>query len=153
MSPLNPHARMLRNGRPEDQVFAPEEILFRRYIKDHWVENLIVPAHFSFPRPSVNRQKYSEPEDAISAADGSLDGYGVLEFEVRGIPAQLADGQGTMYRFFASHVPNEENFSHSEIWCSIGNQNQNQAVPSSSVKKKFRTMLSQHVRVRIEAAI
>ena len=144
---------MLRNGRGEDQDFANAELLYRRYIKDHWVDNAFASAGFKFPRPSVNRQKYSEPEDVIYSDVGEFDGFGVLEFPVEGIPRRLLDGAGKPYIFFPSHTPDENNYSHSEIWCEFQLEPGQQGEPSSTTKKKFRTKLSQSVKVRIQASI
>lgn len=146
---MPPPERMLRNGRPVDPVFATEELLFRRYIKEHWDNNRIVDAHFSFPKPSVNREKYSEPQDVLYSDDGQYNDWGVLEFSVNQVPKQLSDGEGRIYVFFPSHVPEEENYSHSEIWCERNAAPGQEANPSSTVKKKFRALLSQQAKVRI----
>jgi hypothetical protein len=142
---------MFRNGRAEDQVFGKDENLYRRYIKEHWVNNTFVGAGFQFPRPSVNRQRYSEPEDVIYSDEGEFDGCGVLEFSVEHIPQRLVDGAGKAYVFFPWHTPDEDNYAHSEIWCESESERGQQADPNSTTKKKFRTMLSQHAKVKIEA--
>jgi len=144
---------MLRNGRGEDQGFDNAESLYRRYIKEHWVENTFVGAGFRFPRPSVNREKYSEPEDVIYSDEGIFDGWGVLEFSVENIPRRLVDGAGNPFVFFPWHAPDENNYAHTEIWCESESERGRQADPNPTTKKKFRTMLSQHVRLRIEATI
>lgn len=148
-----PPERMLRNGRPEDQVFEQDELLYRRYVQEHWHDNFLVQAHFNFPETSVNREKYSQPEDALFSANRHFDGWGVLEFAVRSIPAQLEDDQGVRYACFPRHVPLEENYSHSEIWCERENDRGHPAKPSAITRKKFRAILSQHVRVRIPAQV
>lgn len=142
---------MLRNGRPEDLIFRPEELLYRRYLNDHWIEGLFSPAGFKFPKQSVNRQKYSEPEDVLFSEDGSLDGYGVLEFATRDIPPRLLETGTPVFVFFMKHVPQEENYAHSEIWCETEQTTGQYVNPSPAIKKRFRTKLSQHVTVRIPA--
>jgi hypothetical protein len=141
---------MNRNGRLADQEFRPEELLYRRYIQQHFEHGKIVDAHFSFP-PSTNRQKYSEPEDVLFSEDGRFDSCGVLEFEVIAIPAEIEDDQRTKFVFFPRHVPEEMNYSHTEVWCERSQQRGNEALPSSTAKKKFRAKLSQRVKVRIQA--
>jgi hypothetical protein len=143
--------RMLRNGRAEDQIFDQDELLYRRYFSDHLHNNMIVDASFSFPGTSVNRAKYSQPEDALFSDDEDFDGWGVLEFAVKSIPAQLEDGQGVRFVCFPKHVPEQHNYSHTEIWCEREERRGELANPSSATKKKFRAILSQHVRVRIAA--
>jgi len=145
---------MLRNGRPEDPIFRPEELLYRRYLSDHWVGDHFSPAGFRFEKDSgqsVNRQKFSEPEDVLFSEDGSLDGYGVLEFATRDIPPRLQEMGTPVFVFFLKHVPQEENYAHSEIWCETEQETGRYGNPSQTVRKKFRTMLSQHVTVRIAA--
>jgi len=127
-------------------------LLFRRYIKDHWIGNKLADAHFSFP-PSLNRGRFSEPDDVIYSEDGSLDGYGVLEFTVADIPKSLQDQAGTEYVFFPVHMPCELNYSHSEIHSEREQQRGQPANPSSATRKKFRAMLSQKINVRIPAQI
>jgi hypothetical protein len=141
---------MNRNGRLADQEFRPEELLYRRYIQEHFENGKIVDAHFSFP-PSTNRQKYSEPEDVLFSEDGRFDSCGVLEFEATAIPAEIEDDQRNAFVFFPRHVPEEINYSHTEVWCERSLQRGNQALPSSTAKKKFRAKLSQRVKVRIQA--
>jgi len=144
---------MLRNGRAEDQEFGNAENLYRRYIKEHWVDNTFVSAGFRFPRPSINREKYSKPEDVIYSDDGQFDGWGVLEFRVEHIPLQLVDGAGKPFVFFPRHTPDEDNYAHSEIWCESESERGQQADPNSATKKKFRALLSQHAKIRIEASV
>ncbi len=144
---------MFRNGRDEDQEFGKDENLYRRYTKEHWVNNTFVGAGFKFPKPSVNRQRYGEPEDVIYSDDGKFDSWGVLEFAVETIPARLEDGAGKPFIFFPRHTPDEDNFAHSEIWCECESERGKQAEPTSTVKKKFRTMLSRGAKVKIEAVV
>jgi hypothetical protein len=144
-----PPGHMLRNGRAEDQVFDQHELLYRRYMSDHLHDNKIIDASFGFPGTSVNRSKYSQPEDALLSDGGQFDGCGVLEFAVKSIPALLVDGVGVRFVCFPRHVPLDDNYSHSEIWCEREERRGVPANPSSATKKKFRAMLSQHVRVRI----
>ncbi len=142
---------MLRNGRPEDPIFRPEELLYRRYRNDHWIDGLFSPAGFKFPKQSVNRQKYSEPEDVVFSEDGIFDGFGVLEFAVRDVPSSLEEEGTPVYIFFLKHIPLEDNYAHSEIWCETEQETGRYVSPSQTVRKKFRTMLSQRVTVRIPA--
>jgi hypothetical protein len=143
---------LLRNGRPEDQTFAADELLFRRYIQEHFYNNKIVDASFSFPGPSVNREKFSQPEDALFSEEGLFEGWGILEFPVRSVTVRLEDGQGIGFVFFPKHAPLDDNYSHTEIACEREQHRGVLANPSSVTKKRFRAMLSQRVRVRIFAA-
>jgi hypothetical protein len=142
---------MLRNGRPEDQGFGDGELLYRRYRREDLVDGKIVDASFRFPRLSVNRSKYSEPEDALFSEDGSFDGLGVLEVRVDVISIRLLDDSGAAFVFYPWHVPLDRNYSHSEVWCDREQARGEQVVPSSTAKKKIRAKISQHAKVRIGA--
>lgn len=142
---------MFRNGRGEDQHFENKELLFRRYLREHFVGNQMIDAHFQFPI-SLNRQKYSHPRDVIFAEDGSFEGWGVLEFRVDQVTLELAHANAR-YFFFAKHVPEEKNYSHSETRCSHTSNHAPEIINvSSAAKKKYRVMLSQQApTVRIPA--
>jgi hypothetical protein len=143
-------ARMVRNGRPEDPIFNAEEILFRRYAKEHFEGDKIVAAFFNFP-PSFNRQKYSEPEDVIFSDDGQFDGWGVLEYRVDQATLGLEHQSGA-FSFFPRHVPEETNYSHTEVRCKALSDGEREVFPSQSIRKLYRTRLSQQIpTVRILA--
>ena len=144
--------RMYRRGRAEDSEFRPEELLFRRYMKEHWVEGQFTPAGFKFPKQSVNREKYSEPEDVLFAEEASFEGWGVLQFSVSDIPPRLFANEVLAFIFFPKHVPEEDNYAHSEIWCDQEERTGEYVEPSKKFKKLFRSKLSQRVSIRIEAS-
>jgi hypothetical protein len=148
--------RMHRRGRAEDPVFSPNELLYRRYVQQHWIDGCFAPEGFRFSEgsgQSVNRQKYSEPEDVLFLDDGTYDDeLGVLEFAVRGIPARLPeDGSSAAFEFFPKHVPEELNFAHSEVWCDKEERTGGYVVPNKVVRKLLRTKISQCVFIRILA--
>jgi hypothetical protein len=143
--------RMYQRGRVEDPEFDPGELLYRRYLKEHWIDGTFSNTGFSFPKQSVNREKYSEPEDVLFLPDGTSNAeMGVLEFAVRDIPPTLQHG-GPAFLFFPKHVPIEANFSHSELWCDRAERTGEYVEPNSTVKKLLRTKLSQRVIIRIPA--
>jgi hypothetical protein len=146
-----PPEHLLRNGRPEDQAFDADELLYRRYIREHLHNDKIVDAHFDFPRTSVNRGKYSQPEDVLFSENGQFERWGVLEFPVSGIPAILQDAQGERFVCFPAHAPLDSNYGHTEIACERERQRGEPAIPGPAARKKFRAMLSKQVRVRIPA--
>jgi hypothetical protein len=144
--------RMYQRGRVEDPEFDPGELLYRRYLKEHWIDGIFSNTGFSFPKQSVNRQKYSEPEDVLFLPDGTFDDErGVLEFAVRDIPLILPEGGGPAFVFFPKHVPEEVNFAHSEVWCDRAAKTGEYVEPNRTVKKLLRTKLSQRVFIRIPA--
>lgn len=149
---------MYCRDRAQDPDFGPDELLFRRYLREHWIEGCFTSAGFHFERDSgqsVNREKYSEPEDLLFVNDEDDqydDSWGVLEFLVSDIPPRLPDdGSVPAFMFFPRHVPKERNFAHSEIWCDREERTGRYIRPSPTVRKLLRTKLSQRVSIRIEA--
>jgi hypothetical protein len=141
---------MFREGRPADQVFKPKELLFRRYLKEHFADGQIPDAYFNFP-PSLNRQKYSEPRDVIFSEDGCFDGWGVLEYRVDQMSFDLVH-ESAGYSFFPKHTPDEANYSHTEIHCRRESDQRPEVHPNKAVRKKYRAKLSQQSpKIRIEA--
>ena len=147
---------MYRRGRPVDQEFEPSEQLYRRYKREHWVDNHFSNTGLRFPDesgPSVNRGKYSEPEDVLFSPSGEFNRWGVLKFRVADIPGPIEDGAGCLYLFSARHVPEDDNYAHSELWAATAGEGAKPARPSSRVKKEFRVRLSQRITVCIEALL
>lgn len=144
--------RLKRNGRAEDQAFEPGERLFRRYKREHYVERQFSNLGFAFPRQSINRSKYSEPADVLFSLTDAFQGWGVLVFTVEHLPPEFPIEEPA-YTFFACHVPEEDNYSHTEVWCDRLPRTGNYTVPTRPVRKLFRTWLSQRVGIEIEAQI
>jgi hypothetical protein len=145
---------MYRRNRPEDRVFGPDELLFRRYLQSHWIDGSFSPLGFRFAEnsgQSVNRQKYSEPEDVLFLNGTFDDEWGVLEFAVRDIPQKLSEDPAPAFVFFPKHVPEELNFAHSEVWVWSDREEGTggYAAPSKAVRKLLRAKLSQRVTIRI----
>jgi hypothetical protein len=143
---------MYRDGRPREPVFSPQELLFRRYSSEHWVDGKFVAVGFKFPKQSVNRERFSQPEDVLFSDSGEFNGWGVLEFHVSDVPLHISFAQG-LVSFFVKHSPYDDNYAHSEIWSDKDNSSGESLDLSSAVKKQFRTILAQRVKVRIEAAV
>ena len=147
--------RMHRRDRAEDPAFGSDELLYRRYLQAHWIGGCFSPLGFSFSEhsgQSVNRQKYSEPEDVQFFENGTFDNdWGVLEFAVRDIPPILPEDGAASFVFFPKHIPEELNFAHSEVWCDREERTGGYVRPSKTVRKLLRAKLSQRVLVRIEA--
>jgi hypothetical protein len=145
---------MLRNGRAPDAEFQPTEKLFRRYKREHFIDGRFSNMGLSFTNPpSVNREKYSQPSDAIfSEADEFLN-WGVLSFQAQHLPAAFPTDRPA-YSFFPHHVPLENNYSHSEVGCDTIPPSGTYQVPQPpGMRKLFRTTLSQRITIEIEAQI
>jgi len=145
--------RLRRNGRPEDQEFLPEERLFRRYRREDYLGNQFSGLGFAFPKQSVNRGKYSNPEDVLFSNTDEFEGWGVLYFRAQDLPLRFPPDVA-QYTFYPRHVPDDEMYPHSEVWCDRLPQTGAYVEPASkSVRKLFRAFMSQRVRVEIEAAV
>jgi hypothetical protein len=146
---------MYRRDRPVVPVFDPNEQLYLRYRREHWVDGQLLPAGLRFPKTSVNRSRFSEPEDALFSEVGKYNGLGVVRFGVSEIPPRIAQPQGPAYVFFVAHAPLEENYSHSEIWSDHQPRTGEYKEPSKTAKLLFRIGLCRTIlqdRVCIEAA-
>lgn len=139
---------MMRNGRPGDQQFSPGELMYRRYVQEDFDGDCLKPARFSIP-PSLNREKYSHPEDVIFSEMGELDQHGVLECSVEGLSVTVFDDHHMEYIFVPVHLPEENNYSHSEMWADCTQTGQRTDRPSRIARKTYRTMVSQRFKVRI----
>jgi hypothetical protein len=144
-SPRERPARMMRNGRIEDQEFGAGELMYRRYIQEDFDGESLKPARFSFP-PSLNRQRYSEPDDVVFSETGEFDEHGVLECAVERLSVQVQDHQ-----FIPVHRPEENNYSHSEMWVEHVQTKARIEEPSRAIRKIYRTKVSQLFKIRIKA--
>lgn len=136
---------MYRNGRGEDQDFHPREPLYRRVRQEDLAGESLLAAKIGYHQWSINRGKFSEPEDVAFGWDGC----GVAQFYVEDVPAEVSGdtpGEKT-YNFRPQHRPDEDNYAHSEIWAFREGLRVDRPNPSSSVKKKYRTMLSQRITI------
>jgi hypothetical protein len=144
---------MRRNGRPEDQDFQATEKLFRRYTRSHYINGQFSNTGFAFTSPqSINRQKYSEPADALFSEMDEFANWGVLSFKVEDLP-DFFPPDNPQYSFFPKHVPMHDNYAHSEVWCSGQPATAEYVKPSKQVRKLFRTALSQRIVVEIAATV
>jgi|SRR5450755_3611733 hypothetical protein len=141
---------MKRNGRPEDPVFEGSEKLFRRYKSEHIVNGSFTGVGLSFKNPpSVNRNKYSEPQDVLFSETDEFANWGVVSLRVREIPSSLPL-DNPRYKVSSKHTPLEDNYAHSELHCE-GIEAAGYLEPAPGVRKILRATLGQRIRVEIEA--
>ena len=139
--------RLKQNGRPAVQEFDPQERLFQRFDKLIEEGGHLYPAQVRFPDFSVNRERFSEPEDVLLPI--YLD-WGIVAFKVEDIPGEKVTGAGTsketVYTFIIVHVPQLENYSHSEVRTrKNGVYNKKFRIESKGVKRYFRYILSERL--------
>lgn len=146
---------MYRRDREVVPDFAGSELLYLRYSIQHFLRGMLAPDGIRAQlKQSVNRGRFSEPEDALFSETGDYNGLGVVEFRVSDIPPRVDQPQGPTFVFFMSHQPEEENYSHSEIWSDHDPRSGGFRKPSRTVSLEFRVRLCRSIRqeqVRIEA--
>lgn len=135
--------QMYRCGRAIDPIFDEEEILYVRCLSDDVQGERLNPAAIKFPDWSVNRSKYSEPEDVLIP---NYQEYGVAAFKVKNIPKTLSSPApgNILSEFKIEHVPEEDNYAHSEVR-TYKNGHHDRSIGkklNSQVKKEFRQLLS-----------
>jgi hypothetical protein len=139
--------------------FLADELLYRRCRREDILNGTILPSALQFPKKgentgqSVNRGRFSRPEDARWTETERLDDWGVFQFPVSCLP-QEATCRDTARRFsfFPMHVPLRKNYAHSEIWCDeVPPQNAGYILPTKLVKKELRAMIQKHSQVVIPA--
>jgi hypothetical protein len=130
---------MYRAGRPADPHFEPDERLFHRCLKVHLEFGRVLPAAFRSPDFSVNRSKYSEPVDVLVPVYRR---WGIACFEVAVIPSEMSSPGGVSYQFQVDHIPEEDNYAHSEVRTYKSGKHSRKLKVHDVVKKQFRQILS-----------
>lgn len=97
-----------------DTEFLPDEPLYLRINPQYFLgaqANLdqITINHVRFPSFSVNRGKYSAPEDVIKPKPE----WGIASFLVRHVPQKLSNDLSCDLKI--AHCPEEGNYAHSEV--------------------------------------
>lgn len=141
--------RLLRKGRVATQNFQPVEKLFLRFNKLLEENGYIYPSSIHFPAFSVNREKFSEPNDVL--LKNYLD-WGIAAFKVEDIPddteTEQNDDSHTVYSFKAVHCPEDFNYAHSEVHTERnGSYKENIKIKSKIVKRYFKYTLSGRINI------
>jgi hypothetical protein len=128
------------SGQVPDPEFEASERLFRRIHPDHFVGGVVTDAFLPFPSFSVNREKYSHPEDVLREHPH----FGIAAFAVGDIPKTLQADSGQVYEFGVEHLPLPDNYAHSEVHSFLAGA---KALPPRIVRKRFRDLLRQRTVV------
>jgi len=132
--------RMYKDDRPIDQFFDKEELLYNRCLSDHIRGNSLLPSAIKFPDWSVNRSKYSDPEDVLFP---KFFDWGIAQFTVGDVPDSLTSPGEIIYNFKVDHDPVEDNYAHSEIRTYKEEIHKKDLDVNNTVKKKFRQILAE----------
>jgi hypothetical protein len=136
--------RMYRQDRLVDPEFAPSEDLYYRCQAQHVAESRLLPTALRFPDFSVNRAKYSLPEDVLIP---DYQTWGIAAFQVKDIPPDQKSDASTTYTWGVIHDPNVDNYAHSEIRTYKNGYYAKNLDVSKTVKKAFRQILSDRARI------
>jgi len=129
--------------------FEPDELLFRRVKPEHVHGHEVDGPAVEFPDFSVNRSRFSEPKDALLFGKP---GMGVCQFEVQDVPRgpHVPFGSPRKYSFKVVHVPEDDNYSHSEIQTHKDGAHPPRGKVHPLAKKWFRDQLRQKMHVVIK---
>lgn len=94
-----------------DPHFEPHEFLYYRISVKGPVGSRPAGVDIRLPEDSVNRAKYSEPEDVLYPNYFHL---GVAQFKVGSLPEPRQAGD-LVFRLTVEHDPEEDNYAHSEV--------------------------------------
>lgn len=136
-----------RNGREPVHEFGPDEVLYRRYRAEHFVNGKLLPSAFAFPKQSVIRSAFSQATDALepACANGQVvvGLFGVVSLLVKFVPRSIDGTNGVRFKFSVRHDPIDSCYPHSVIWCQHeGSPPDVYDSPSKSVKESFRIALA-----------
>jgi hypothetical protein len=128
-----------------DAIFTPEEMLYRRIEPNALpISQVTMIRIIPFPDCSVNRSKYSQPQDVLLP---DYLNWGVLGFAVQYVPKELSASE-SYSRFDVVHCPLSDNYAHSEIRSyKTGTELKE---PSKTIKMLFRDEIRKNARVILE---
>lgn len=142
---------MARDGRSAVREFEAGELLYRRFLDEHYVDGFLTRAHFSFPEPnsetggpSFARSRFCKPEHVAHANCGGkapAGQWGILQCSATDPPSPIGCADERVFEFAAAHVPRDSCYAHSEIWCRP-QDTEAPSRPPKNVREKFRLALS-----------
>jgi len=95
----------------------------------------IIWEQMRMPDQSVNRSKYSRPNDVLFPQYFLC---GILAFPVSDVPNNLLSGTGISTEFKVTHVPFRDNYAHSEIRAFDEQSHKRRDSLSDGVRREFR---------------
>lgn len=146
--------RMFRGERLPDPQFERSEPIYIRCPSNHLQRTnggrRLLPTFIRASGYSVNRGKYSLCFDVLlpGAQHGSLEWlyWGVASLQVRDVPSQLQPST-TPTAFRVEHVPDDDNYAHSEIRAYKSERQVADNRVAKMVKKALRQIISDRARI------
>lgn len=111
-------AAMRSNGRAPDDDFGPDELLFRRFPPQAFVDNELELDSVQLPDISTMRQRYTEdPCWVLLDVTGKQDfsSWGIAAVRISKLPREVWHHATNKYDFVVAHAPLSNNYPHSEI--------------------------------------
>jgi hypothetical protein len=138
---------MITGARAAQPEFPGDEELYRRFRREHFVDNLLTNIGLPFPRTSFNRQSFSEADDVLwhdreDRRFEVFEGWGVFAVTVAQARMLLPTGDGRNLAFDLNHDPLPLNYSHSVLICFDADSHDEVQRPSKKVQKAYRVELS-----------
>ena len=142
-------------GRRARPFHDPKELLYLRFRPADLVNGEIPPTSMPFPTWCANRSRFSQPLDVLIP---NWPDWKVAAFAVEAVPQQLKTEPETKkvggkrqavirtFLFVPVHLPEPDNYAHSEVQSFEDGNPGEMAEPPKTLKKKFRTMLSERAR-------
>lgn len=152
---------MYRRWRAVVPEFQPGELLYRRYRRQDVTNGVIQDAALKFPKKdentgqSVNRSRFSKPQDTLWNDKERLDGLGVFQFPASCLPKEATcPATGRRFAFWPKHVPIQNNYAHSEIWSDqLPRNDAGYVLPTKLVCKQLRATIQKNSQIVIEAEL
>jgi len=134
--------RLLRNGRAPDQAFRWHHLLYQRCTNEDVCDTQILSARIKYDAASSNWSKYAKPWDVIFDHPN----HGIIQHAVVNLPQELPKNvpvktKPKLHSFRPVHVPEDLNYSHTEIQAFHGNEKAKKI--GELAKKEFRTLMAQ----------
>jgi len=152
-------SRMLRCGRPLDNEFSPDELLYLR-CQFAWldVNRRLKPANVHFPDQSTNREKFCAAYDVLlpTTVPNSHQWlcWGVVAIRVSDVPTHAETTGGTEMTFTVEHDPIEDNYGHTELRAyKNGRRERNKNKINDLVKKAYRTKFAEGTRIVVRPLV
>jgi hypothetical protein len=148
--------RLLIKGRTAvDPDFLGDELLYLRFM-DEDSDGSPSGADIRCPDSSVNRGKYSQPEDVLVCQHPKFIKWGIASIRCDQVPSEVLDGSDPpkLNHLRIEHAPQgppftpdkEENWSHTEIRV-YADGSRKYKIPSSLVKRKIRQRIAEKLIV------
>jgi hypothetical protein len=126
--------------------YKPWHQLYRRCELEDLLGGRLIAARVKYDNVSVNWSKFSRPWDVIFDNPGNgIVGIFVFDLPTE-LPKELSKG-AKLHSFEAEHVPEEENYSHSEIKTYRDGEKLDKPDLPKLVKKEFRAIIADRSRL------